>query len=240
MAGRQFRRRVLMVDGDATFLESCAQELENLEYEVLIAGDGFGALTLLRGARPDLLITELNLPRMSGFELLSVVRTRFPEIAVIALSDTYTPASLPAEAICDAFVAKDYNVRFELAEAARELASRSPIRGSRPKPDLAPVWVPRSSTGYVVLTCPECLRSFSAMQPKPGTAQETCVCCGADVSFQMSLAEVVPTPATNLLQTQLARLQRRSHELQVESQEVRQQASEARATHRSRSKASKR
>jgi len=42
---------------------------------VLTAGDGFSALRILRGAQPDLIVTELDLQHMSGFELLSVVRT---------------------------------------------------------------------------------------------------------------------------------------------------------------------
>lgn len=41
------------------------------------AADGFEALALLRGAPPDMLISDLNMPRMAGFELLSVVRRHF-------------------------------------------------------------------------------------------------------------------------------------------------------------------
>lgn len=42
-------------------------------YEVITATDAFEALNILRGAYPELLITELNLPHMSGFELLQFV-----------------------------------------------------------------------------------------------------------------------------------------------------------------------
>ena len=86
--------------------------LRTHDYEVLTATDGFAALLVMRGGRPDVIIAELNLPRMSGFELLSIVRTRFPQVAVVAISDEYTPVTVPHQAICDAFVAKGANLDF--------------------------------------------------------------------------------------------------------------------------------
>ncbi len=202
-----FRRRILVVDGDAAFLQECTNELRREGYEVLTADDGFAALHVLRGAQADVLVSELNLPRMSGFELLSVVRTRFPAISVLAVSDEYTAASVPSEAICDAFVQKGTSTVFEVVENVRQLVSESPVRGSRPKSDLAPVWIPRSTVGYLILTCPECLRSFSAVEPKLSPADETCVFCGANVRFQISSVEKapVPPPDTPMLRSRKAR-----------------------------------
>ncbi len=188
----QFRRRILVVDGDAAFLQKCSNELRREGYEVLTADDGFAALHTLRGAQPDVLVSELSLPRMSGFELLSVVRTRFPGISVIAFSSEYTAATLPNEAICDAFLARSDHTISELVEQVRELITESPVRGSRAKADFAPVWIPRSTVGYLILTCPECLRSFSAAEPKVSPAEETCIFCGANVRFQMSAVEPAP------------------------------------------------
>jgi|SRR6185437_9233442 hypothetical protein len=76
---------------------------------------------------------------MSGFELLSVIRTRFPGITVIVLSSEYTPTSMLPEAICDAFLAKSPNLDFELAAELDRLLKESPLRGSRPKATVAPV-----------------------------------------------------------------------------------------------------
>ena len=102
----QFPRRVLLVDSDSRFCQRCSGKLRKQGYEVLAANDGFAALLVLRGGNPDLIIAELSLPRMSGFELLSIVRSRFPQIAVIAISGEYTPVTVPYQAICDAFIAK--------------------------------------------------------------------------------------------------------------------------------------
>jgi CheY-like chemotaxis protein len=185
-ADAKFPRRILLVDGDTEFSRRCST--------ALASSDGFAALQVLRGAQPDLLITELDLQRMSGFELLSVVRTRFPSIAVIALSSEYTPLTVPDEAICDAFLAKGQNLDFELAAEAERLVSESPLRGSRPKATVAPVWIPKSTSGYIILTCPECLRSFSAPQPVTTSAKESCVFCTADVPFQVSSIPISPGP----------------------------------------------
>ena len=193
----EFRRRILLVHGTQRFLDDCSAELRKRGYEVLMAREGFEALCALRGAVPDVLISELDLPRMSGFELLSVVRTRFPQVAVIATSGAYTAHSLPVETTADAFVAEGPNMIFELMEAVHTAISDSPARGSKPKTQSASVWIPRSSTGYIILTCPECLRSFSVVQPKaePGTTlHEICVSCGARVRFSISAGAMVRPP----------------------------------------------
>jgi CheY-like chemotaxis protein len=217
---QEFRRRVLVVDKDSHFRNSCSTALSRRGYEVLTAEDGFEALCLLRGAAPDVLITELNLPRMSGFELLSIVRTRFPMISVIALSAEYTPLSPPHEIVCDVFIAKGPNIEFELIQEAERLISESPIRGSRPKSDTAPVWIPRSGTGYILLTCPECLRFFPAIETKPGSANETCIFCDAKFSFQMASTEVAPKPPRSpLLESKLTRA--RSRDVLAESRRLR-------------------
>ena len=200
-----------MADSETAFLQACSDEFRREGYEVLTAEDGFAALHVLRGAQPDVLVAELNLPRMSGFELLSVVRTRFPAISVIALSSEYTTVTLPNEAICDAFLQKTRQTAFEVVEQVRELVSKAPVRGSRAKLDFAPVWMPRSTVGYLILTCPECLRSFSAAEPVMSPAEETCIFCGARVQFQMSSVEAakVPPPDSSLVASRKAREQAR-------------------------------
>ena len=216
-----FRYRILLVDCDTRIVHDCSEILGKQGYEVLTATDGFAALCALRGSPPDLLITELNLPGLSGFELLAVVRTRFPRVAVLALSSDYSGATMPSEVICDGFLEKGPNLEFELLEEVRRLISESPLRSSSAKSDKAPVWIPRSATGYIVLTCPECLRSFSAIQPKSGTATETCVCCGAEVPFELSTVEVPPASAPPSPQQRSNTLRRESEQLRTDSRELR-------------------
>lgn len=78
--------RILVVDDETTVRNTTALLLREAGgYEVFTAVHGFDALLQLRSSSPpDIIISDLNMPQMSGFEFLSVVRRRFPEILVIA------------------------------------------------------------------------------------------------------------------------------------------------------------
>src|SRR5579863_1900434 len=75
----QFRFRILVVDDEPWICETAGQILESEGYEVLTAKDGVDGLNALSKSLPDLVISDLNMPRMSGFEFLAVVRERFPQ-----------------------------------------------------------------------------------------------------------------------------------------------------------------
>jgi CheY-like chemotaxis protein len=59
-------------------------EFLSVSFEVLSAADGASALGILKAARPDLLITDLSLPGMDGFELVALVR-RDPVMGAIPI-----------------------------------------------------------------------------------------------------------------------------------------------------------
>lgn len=182
-----FKRRILVVDDDRAFLDATTALLSREGYDVTTARDGFEALAVFRGGQPDLLISDLKMPNMSGFELLGVVRRRFPAMAVIARSEEFVPA-VQDRVLADAFVGKDVNSGFELLEIVRELLSRSPVRAQPSKPESSPVWVPRSTVPYLVLTCPACLRSFSIPQAEAGfgtICTVSCFHCQEEVSYQL-------------------------------------------------------
>ena len=88
-AAAQFRFRILVADDQFLIRETARQMLESEGYEVLTAADGLDGLHGLSKSLPDLIISDLNMPRMSGFEFLEVVRERFPRIATIAVSGEY-------------------------------------------------------------------------------------------------------------------------------------------------------
>ncbi len=69
--------------------------LESKGYEVLLAGDGFEGLLALKQSLPDIIISDLSMPNMNGFEFLSVVRRRFPIIPVIVISGQFSGTTVP-------------------------------------------------------------------------------------------------------------------------------------------------
>src|SRR6478736_3897670 len=143
MPAAGFAYRVLVVDDDLSTLHVSRLILEAKGYEVKTASDGFEALVELRRSLPDLIISDLRMPNMSGFELLSIVRRRFPHIPVIAISGEFT-GDAPAGLIADAFFIKGQYDPDELFDRVAELIEQSPIRPHSAKPDRAPTWIPRN------------------------------------------------------------------------------------------------
>lgn len=80
------RRRVLIVEDDVSLASFLSFELE-LNYEVQVVHDGEEALVALRGERRyDLLILDLNLPKLDGLALIGVLRPGQPQLPVLVLT----------------------------------------------------------------------------------------------------------------------------------------------------------
>ena len=143
---------------------------------------------MMKQALPDIIICDLNLPRMSGFELLSIIRRRFPQIPAIAVSGEYMGTDLPTGVIADAYLQKggDHSPDVLVAKI-RELLEHSPLGGNIVKSPNAPVWIPLNGKQYFVVTCPNCLRSFSLPTPKDlqgnPTRNARCEFCDAEVAY---------------------------------------------------------
>lgn len=157
-------------------------------YGVVCAADGFEALSALKQSLPDVIISDLRMPNMNGFEFLSVVRKRFPHIPVIAVSGEFSGVDVPENVLADAFFEKGRYSAGELLEKINRLLEEGPSRphGNRvPKPA---VWIPISTKAdYIALTCPNCLRTFPIPVPVPAEVN-TAVCdfCSTEVSFQIT------------------------------------------------------
>lgn len=178
-----FPFRILVVDDEPAIRTVYELLLKSNGYEVRTAADGFQALAELRRGVPDLLMSDLSMPNMNGFELLSVVRRRFPQIAVIAISGEYW-SDTPAGLIADAFLPKGGQSPEQTLGMIAALLKRSPLRGSPAKPELAPLWIPLTE-GTFLVTCTECLRSFPVEdRPSSTTLRETeCIYCGSKQQF---------------------------------------------------------
>ncbi len=184
----QFRYRILVVDDNPSIRETEALILESEGYEVLTVAAGLEGLQALTGALPDIIISDLNMPRMSGFEFLAVVRKRFPHIATVAMSGDYIPSENPSGILADAFLQKGH---YSIKELFQEVAKRlgvSPLRPEREKSDIAPFFVPRDRAGYLLLTCPTCLRlnKLEAINLDGGIHQTICQSCGTPVKFEIN------------------------------------------------------
>lgn len=78
---------VLLVEDHEDSRQMYAEFLR-LQFNVVEAGDGVGALKMMQETPPDIVVTDLALPRMDGFELVRRMRAdeRLRQVPVIALS----------------------------------------------------------------------------------------------------------------------------------------------------------
>jgi len=80
------KKRILVVDDDDSLRWVTQAQLQQSGYDVAAAADGNSALASIRQAPPDLVITDLKMPGMSGLELLRKIREDYPEIIVIMVT----------------------------------------------------------------------------------------------------------------------------------------------------------
>jgi len=78
--------RILVVEDDDCLRRVTQAQLEKCGYETAVAADVPEALTVLERQPFDLVITDLNLPGMSGLELLNRIRIAYPEISVVVVT----------------------------------------------------------------------------------------------------------------------------------------------------------
>ncbi len=84
---------ILVVDDESMMRNLLERILSRDGYQVLSAEDGQDALRVLENGSVDIIISDLKMPRMSGFDLLKAVKKDYPGIAMImmtAYGDTYT------------------------------------------------------------------------------------------------------------------------------------------------------
>ncbi len=86
-------KKILIVDDEKSFLLSLTDGLSTHsdKFQILTAENGREAVNVLRSASVDLLVTDLKLPEMNGFELLAWTSRHQPQLPVIVMSAFGTP-----------------------------------------------------------------------------------------------------------------------------------------------------
>lgn len=82
--------RILVVDDDALIRWSLEKSLGEAGFSVVTARDGVDAVEKLEGGAFEVVITDMQMPRMSGGELLSHVRQLYPKTQVLVLSGLFS------------------------------------------------------------------------------------------------------------------------------------------------------
>lgn len=80
------KKRILVVDDDESLRWVTQAQLQQAGHQVSAAAEGKQALEMIRESAPDLAITDLKMPGMSGLDLLRKIRADYPEILVIMVT----------------------------------------------------------------------------------------------------------------------------------------------------------
>src|SRR5262245_54956562 len=78
--------KILVVDDEAAARSALAELLRDEGYVVHTAGDGFKALGQLDEWSPDVVVTDVQMPGMSGIELMEKIRERVPGVGVVVMT----------------------------------------------------------------------------------------------------------------------------------------------------------
>ena len=190
--------RLLIVDDDASLRATLSAVFKARGYGVITAADGFSALAALAQHATQLIISDLNMPGMSGFEFLSVVRRRFPAIAIIAMSGAFQGVPVPTGISADAFYEKGSGLT-ALLDIASALAvpdsMQHPVH-SRERATGPAVWVSRSGyhvngQAHALICCIHCLRPFLVSLNESVAEMHEAVCTACNQPVQYGIIEDV-------------------------------------------------
>ena len=126
--------RILVVEDDPAILRGLADNLKFESHEVLTAADGEAAYRLIHEKKPDLIILDLMLPKLSGYELCRKVRGEGLTTPILMLTARGEEADrvLGLDLGADDYVAKPFSVRELLARVRALLRRANP---PQPLPD---------------------------------------------------------------------------------------------------------
>jgi two-component system response regulator VicR len=110
-------KTILIVDDEKAIVDILSFNLKKEGYDILAAYDGETALTLFDGLTPDLILLDVMLPKLSGFEVCTAIRKTDYRTPIIMLTarEEETDKVLGLELGADDYITKPFSIREVLA-----------------------------------------------------------------------------------------------------------------------------
>ena len=129
--------KILVVEDEPSLQETLAYNLRKQGYEVIAAGDGKTAIDQARQVSPDLVVLDLMLPVLDGFEVCRILRkeSNVP-ILILTARDDEIERVLGLELGADDYITKPFSMREFLARVKAQLRRVRMLREeAQPEPD---------------------------------------------------------------------------------------------------------
>jgi DNA-binding response OmpR family regulator len=145
--------KILIVEDEQTLQETLAYNLKRQGYEVIRAGDGALALEIAREQRPDLIILDIMLPGIDGFEVCRVLRQEMnTPVLMLTARDDEIDRVVGLEVGADDYMTKPFSMRELMARVKAMLRRVRMMREEMTQAAPQPVTAPTQSLVFGNLT----------------------------------------------------------------------------------------
>ncbi|MCX7911815.1 MAG: response regulator transcription factor [Dehalococcoidales bacterium] len=128
--------KILIVEDDRNLLDALRYNFCKEGYEVSTATDGAEAINLARREKPDLIILDIMLPKLSGFEVCRILRREMTTpILMLTAKAEETDKVVGLEIGADDYMTKPFSLR-ELLARVRAMLRRARMTGPQPEADV--------------------------------------------------------------------------------------------------------
>jgi CheY-like chemotaxis protein len=112
----------LVVDDSMLIRHTVCRSLEKRGFQVEIASDGAAALEALNGFQPDVIFTDMQMPRLTGQELIDALKTnaKTADIPIVVLTAKPLSGDIP-ETRAHSVIYKDVNIEEQLKQVLEDL-----------------------------------------------------------------------------------------------------------------------
>ena len=129
--------KILIADDEADTLEVLNKHLTESGYDVITAGDGQAALKKIRENNPDIILLDVIMPKMNGFEVLKELRNnpaskKWQPVIIISVKDEFDSLRKGYNLEADFYITKPLSLE-KVSKAIQTMISLLPVRRTEEK-----------------------------------------------------------------------------------------------------------
>ena len=122
------KKTILVIENNKSVLSAIEQHLETVGYQVISATDGMEGLKLLDSEDYDLVITDVNMPYVSGIGVISALKGKHPNIPAVAITGYGDePLEVAKEKKADVMLKKPFEMPKLIGHIEKLLSSKKPV-----------------------------------------------------------------------------------------------------------------